>query len=85
MFQASEGKGKNFLELLDNDLNVVEPSYTKGGLWLQLVGHSNLLCARATRAITNHAPIREYKLRFFPNMEFSCPNKIFKSKYTNIL
>ena len=28
-FQASEGKGKNFLNLLDNDLNVVEPSYTK--------------------------------------------------------
>ena len=33
-FQASEGKGKNFLDLLDDDLNVVEPSYTKGGLWL---------------------------------------------------
>ena len=73
MFQASEGKGKNFLELLDDDLNVVEPSYAKGGPWLQLVGHSNLLCARATRAITNHAPIGEYRLRFFPNMEFSCP------------
>jgi len=72
-FQASEGKSKNFLELLDNDLNVVEPSYAKGGPWLQLVGHSNSLCARATRAITNHAPIGEYRLRFFPNMEFSCP------------
>ena len=71
-FQASEGKGKNFLELLDDDLNVVEPSYTKGGPWLQLVGHSNSLCAQATRAITNHMPIREYRLRFFPNSEFSC-------------
>ena len=30
-FQASDGKGKNFLELLDDDLNVVEPSYIKGG------------------------------------------------------
>ena len=58
-FQASEGKGKNFLKLLNDDLNVVEPSYTKGGPWLQLVGHSNLLCARATRAMTNHAPIGE--------------------------
>ena len=72
-FQASEGKGKNFLELLNNDLNVIEPSYAKGGLWLQLVSHSNLLCAWATRAITNHAPIGEYRLRFFPNIEFSCP------------
>jgi len=72
-FQASEEKGRNFLELLDDDLNVVEPSYTKGGPWLQLVGHSNSLCAQATRAITNHAPIGEYRLRFFPNSEFSCP------------
>ena len=31
MFQASEGRGKNFLELLDDNLNVVEPSYAKGG------------------------------------------------------
>ena len=61
-FQASEGKGKNFLELLDDDLNVVEPSYAKGGPWLQLFGHSNLLCAWATRAITNHVPIGEYRL-----------------------
>ena len=29
-------------------------------------GHSNSLYARATRAIVNHAPIREYHLRFFP-------------------
>ena len=71
-FQASEGKDKNFLELLDDDLNVVEPSYAKGSLWLQLFGHSNSLCTRATRAITNHVLIGEYRLRFFPNMEFSC-------------
>jgi len=75
MFQASDGKGKNFLDLLDDDLNVIEPSYLKGGPWFQLVGRSNLLCARATRAITNHAPIGEYRLRFFPNEDFSCPCK----------
>ena len=69
-FQASDGKGKNFLELLDDDLNVIEPSYTKGGPWLQLVGHSNSLCARASRAITNHAPIGEYRLCFFPKEVF---------------
>jgi len=74
-FQASDGKGKNFLDLLDDDLNVIELSYTKEGPWLQLVGHSNSLCARATRAITNHAPIGEYRLRFFPNEDFSCPCK----------
>jgi len=26
-----------------------------------------------TRAITNHAPIGEYRLRFFLNEEFKCP------------
>ena len=61
-FQASEGKGKHFLNLLDDDFNTIELSYIKGGLWLQIFGHSNLLCAHAMRAITNHAPIGEYRL-----------------------
>jgi len=62
IFQASDGKGRHFLELVDDDLKNIELSYTKGGPWLQLFGHSNILCARATRAITNHAPIGEYQL-----------------------
>jgi len=72
-FQASDGKGKHFLDLLDDNLNVIEPSYARGGPWLQTFGHSNLLCTCAVRAITNHAPIGEYRLRFFPNMDFACP------------
>jgi len=72
-FQVSDMKGRNFLELVDSDNNILEPTYSKGGTWLQFVGHSNMLCARATRAITNHAPISEYRLRFFPREEFSCP------------
>ena len=72
-FQASDKKGNHFLDLLDDDLKAIEPSYSKGGPWLQAFGHSNLLCARAVRAITNHAPIGEYRLRFFPNMDFLCP------------
>ena len=72
-FQALDGKGKHFLDLLDDDFNTIEPSYTKGSSWLQVFGHSNSLCARATRAITNHAPIGEYQLRFFPSEEFTCP------------
>ena len=73
MFQASDGKGRQFLDLVDDNLNIIEPTYTKGGPWLQVFGHSNLLCAHATRAITNHAPIGEYCLRFFPNKDFKCP------------
>ena len=73
MFQASDGKGKQFLDLLDNDLNTIESSYTKGGPWLKVFSHSNLLCACATRAITNHVPTGKYRLRFFPNEDFACP------------
>ena len=73
MFQASNGKEKHFLDLVDNNLNIIEPAYTKGGPWLQVFSHSNSLCARTMRAITNHAPIGEYQLRFFPNKDFKCP------------
>ena len=72
-FQASDGKGNHFLDLLDDNFNPIEPLYIKSGPWLQSFGHSNLLCARATRAITNHAHIGKYHLRFLPNMDFSCP------------
>jgi len=61
-FQASDGKGRHFLDLVDDSCEDIEPSYIKGGSWLQPFGHSNSLCACATRAITNHAPIGEYHL-----------------------
>ena len=31
IFQASNAKERHFLELLDNDLNPIESSYSKGG------------------------------------------------------
>ena len=72
IFQASDGKGNQFLNLLDDNYCFIELACVKGGPWLQLFGHSNSLYARTSRAITNHAPIREYKLRFFPREEFKC-------------
>jgi len=72
-FQALDGKGNQFLDLMDDNLETIEPSYTKRGSWLQAFGHSNLLCARATRAITNHTLIGKYCLRFFPKEKFKCP------------
>jgi len=30
-FQASDGKERHFLDLLDNNFNIIKPSYTKGG------------------------------------------------------
>ena len=72
MFQASNLKGNQFLNLVDNDNNIIKPTYIKGELWLKVFDHSNSLCTHATRAITNHAPIGEFKLRFFPREEFKC-------------
>ena len=59
-FQASDLKSKHFLELVDSDNNILEPLYSKGSTWLKYFGYSNTLYARASRVITNHAPIGEY-------------------------
>ena len=71
LFQAADSKGRFFIDLLDDNLNPIELSNTKGGPWLQHFSHSNTLCAQASWAITNHAPIG--RLRFFPREEFTCP------------
>ena len=72
-FQVSDKKGYHFLELLDDDNKLLELTYSKGGTWLKYFGHSNSLCARASRAILNHAPIGKYWLIFFSQKEFKCP------------
>ena len=70
-FQASDWKGKHFLELLNDDNNIIKTSYIKGRLWLKHLGHSNSLCTRAMRAITNHTLISKYRLMFFLREDFS--------------
>ena len=72
IFQVLDLKEKHFLNLINSDDNIIKPSYIKGGSWLKFFGHSNSLCIRVLREITNHAPIGEYRLRFFPREEFSC-------------
>ena len=71
-FQASDLKKCQFLDLYDEDNNPLELSYAKRGTWLKYFGHSNSLCTRVTRAITNHAPIGEYRLIFFLWEDFRC-------------
>jgi len=71
-FQTLDLKGRNFLNLLNNNLSNIKSPYTKGGLWIEHFSFSNSLCAQATQAITNHTPIGEYQLRFFPREKFSC-------------
>jgi len=67
-FQALDYKGKNFLDLNDDDNLPTRPTYSKGGAWLKYFGHSNMLCACTVRAITNYAPIGEYHLRLYLSM-----------------
>ena len=69
-FQALDLKRKNFLELFDSNLKPIKLLAIKGGPWLQYFGYSNLLYARATRAIINHTSISEYYLRFSPREDF---------------
>ena len=79
-FQTSNSRRKSLLDLIDDNFNTIEPSYIKGGPWIKHFGHSNSLCARAMRAITNHAPIGEYCLRSFPREDFSCPCSVYPIK-----
>jgi len=72
-FQASDLKGNQLLNLVDSNNKPLELLHIKDSLWLQNFSYSNSLCTRATRAIINYAPTDEYRLRFFPNKEFSCP------------
>ena len=79
-FQASNLKGNQFLDLLNDNNNIIELFYVKGGLWLKTFSHLNSLCVCATRAITNHAPIGKYRLRFFSRKEFKCLYGIYPIK-----
>ena len=75
-FQASEYKGRNFLDLNNDDNQPICPMYSKGGAWLKHFGLSNLMCVCITRLIMNHAPIGEYRLRFFPKEPFACTTSL---------
>ena len=44
-FKTSGLKEIFFLNILNNDFSNIEPSYTKGRLWIESFGFSNSLCA----------------------------------------
>ena len=76
-FKILNLKGKNFLRLLNNNFLDIKPFYTKGGSWIKNFRFSNSLYTQATQDITNHAPIGEYWLCFFPREEFSCLCRLY--------
>jgi len=61
-FQVSDYKGKNFLDLDNNNNLPIQHTYLKKGVWLKYI----------IKSITNHTPIGEYHLRFFPKESFTC-------------
>ena len=72
LFRDPDYRGHHFLELQDHKGAVLQPTYTKGGTWLHWLNRDNPLCARACRAILNHAPIGDYYCRFNIQEPFSC-------------
>ena len=72
-FLRGETRGRSFLTINTEKYKVAIPTYAEGGTWMCHLGHSISLCARATRAILNHAPIGEYRTRFFPQETCACP------------
>ena len=61
-FQTSDNKGRKFLDLNNNNNLPIKSTYSKDGMWLNFIGHSNTLYIRVTRAITNYTLIGEYLL-----------------------
>jgi len=72
-FANSLKKGHYFLNFKDEKERVIKPTYAKGGSWLPTIGFTNSLCTRFTHMTTGHAPIGEYRQRFFPHLPTSCP------------
>ena len=72
-FNRPTVQGRHFPTLRGKNHKPLQPSYSKGGSWLTHIGQLVTLCARATRAILNHAPIGEYRQCFFPAECTQCP------------
>jgi hypothetical protein len=64
MFNDPKYRGSNFLHLWGKEGKMPRPSSHKGGKWLQAFGSDVRLCAHASRAILNHAPIGAYCQQF---------------------
>jgi hypothetical protein len=74
-------KGHGWLELWNNrgnDRKKIVPTHINFGPWLRsyngvTIANDPRLCGRFVRAVTKHAPIGEYRQRFFPAEDYCCP------------
>ncbi|KAF8220917.1 hypothetical protein L208DRAFT_1536816 [Tricholoma matsutake] len=65
-------RGWHFLQLKGVRGKPVLPSTHKGGPWLKVMGNSTTDTSCATRMITGHAPIGEYRHCFSLDGEYQC-------------
>ena len=72
-FSHPSSQGHHCLSLKGDNCKPLQPFYTKGSSWLPFIAESVTLCARATQAILNHAPIGEFRQCFFPAECTQCP------------
>jgi len=72
LFQTSSYRGSQFLDLKRGKKRL-KPSDRKGGPWISAASSSNSLMARASHAITAHAPIGSYRARFRLPGDQECP------------
>ena len=83
IFQTLDYKKNHFFNLLDDNYLLIKLSYIKGSVWLKLIGHSDSLYIKVTKAITNHVSIGKYCLRFFlkEDLKCLCRTYLIKSRY----
>ncbi|KAF7783099.1 hypothetical protein Agabi119p4_2477 [Agaricus bisporus var. burnettii] len=80
-------KGNSWYEITDKEGNEVLPSHLQGGPWFQTyqgvkAANDSPLFARLMRVMCNHAPIGEYRVRFFPNEPYKACQCDLKSPET---
>ncbi|XP_006455393.1 hypothetical protein AGABI2DRAFT_121315 [Agaricus bisporus var. bisporus H97] len=80
-------KGNSWYDITDKEGNEVLPSHLQGGPWFQnyqgvKAANNSPLFARLMRVMCNHAPIGEYRVRFFPNEPYKACQCDLKSPET---
>ncbi|XP_006458377.1 hypothetical protein AGABI2DRAFT_115402 [Agaricus bisporus var. bisporus H97] len=80
-------KGNSWYDTTDKEGNEVLPSHLHGGPWFQTyqgvkAADNSPLFARLMRVMCNHAPIGEYRVRFFPNEPYKACQCDLKSPET---
>ncbi|KAF7760000.1 hypothetical protein Agabi119p4_11695 [Agaricus bisporus var. burnettii] len=80
-------KGNSWYDITDKEGNEVLLSHLQGGPWFQKyqgvkAADNSPLFARLMRVMCNHAPIGEYRVRFFPNEPYKACQCDLKSPET---